>query len=119
MGGEAGVRSVKPGEGEKGSQALSISGQKGTQNRLVGIKRRPSQVNCAPPGNISVHVVDWRTSQGGWLRLALTDVAGSGDITRVQLSASPSPGQVGRGKRLQKAHSRSTRPSPSSCQALI
>ena len=61
------------------------------------------QVNCAPPRDISVHVADWRTSQGGWLRLALLDVAGGGDITRVQLSPSPSPGQVGHAMQLTRA----------------
>lgn len=43
------------------------------------------QVNCNPPGNLAVKVDQY---QGGWLRLALTNVAGSGDVTSVELAPS-------------------------------
>lgn len=50
--------------------------------------RRPLQVNCRPPGGITVHVDQYRADSGAWLKLALRDVAGQGDIVGVSLAPS-------------------------------
>jgi hypothetical protein len=47
-------------------------------------------VDCEPDGNIVVDVDQFRTSDGGYARLALKSVAGSGDLTSVELRRSPS-----------------------------
>lgn len=39
-----------------------------------------SQVPCNPPGNIKIAVTQLRREGGGYIRLALRDVAGSGDV---------------------------------------
>ena len=59
--------------------------------RSTPSRRPPSlapQVNCSPPGNMAVHVGQYRTADGSWLRLALLDVAGDGDIAGIDLAAS-------------------------------
>ena len=60
------------------------------QHRLLP---HPPQVNCNPPGNMAVHMGQYRSTQGSWLRLALLDVAGDGDITGIDLAASQVGGE--------------------------
>lgn len=43
------------------------------------------QVECAPTSPIVVDVDTYRTTQGGYLRLDLQDVAGSGALASVEL----------------------------------
>ncbi|KAL4440660.1 hypothetical protein ABPG77_000369 [Micractinium sp. CCAP 211/92] len=58
---------------------------------LGQVSGRFRRVNCNPPGNVQVHVDTYRATEGGWLRLALTQVAGAGDIASIQLAPSQSP----------------------------
>lgn len=44
------------------------------------------QVPCPFSGNITVRVHNYRSTAGGWLRLALRNVAGMADINSVQLA---------------------------------
>jgi hypothetical protein len=46
------------------------------------------QVPCDPPGDIMTHVDSYRVTEGGWIRLALVGVVGSGDITSVDIKGS-------------------------------
>ncbi|KAI8465741.1 MAG: RlpA-like double-psi beta-barrel-protein domain-containing protein-containing protein [Monoraphidium minutum] len=43
-------------------------------------------VACEPVDPITIHVDAYRVTEGGWLRLALKDVAGEGQITAVELA---------------------------------
>ena len=57
-----------------------------TEGQAVAQFRR---VNCQPgPGGIDVRVNEFRATEGGWVALTLLDVAGSGDITRVEVAES-------------------------------
>lgn len=47
------------------------------------------QAPCDPPTDIVVVVTGYRPTQGGWIRLALLGVAGSGDVTAVEIKGSP------------------------------
>ncbi|KAI3436575.1 hypothetical protein D9Q98_005991 [Chlorella vulgaris] len=49
---------------------------------------RVRRVNCNPPGPLAVQVDQYRATEGGWLRLALRDVSGGGDIQSVELAGS-------------------------------
>lgn len=51
-----------------------------------------TQVNCNPPGPLMVHVDQYRPTSGGFLKLALKDVAGNGDIAAVSLTPSQARG---------------------------
>jgi hypothetical protein len=44
------------------------------------------QVPCSASGNIVVRVNNYRSTAGGWLRLALRNVAGMADVSSVQLA---------------------------------
>jgi hypothetical protein len=44
------------------------------------------QVACPFSGNIVVRVNNYRSTAGGWLRLALRNVAGMADVSSVQLA---------------------------------
>ncbi|GAB4820958.1 hypothetical protein N2152v2_008004 [Parachlorella kessleri] len=46
------------------------------------------RVPCDPPSGITVHVDNYRATQGGWIRLGLVGVAGTGDITSVDIKGS-------------------------------
>eukprot|EP00887_Chlorella_sp_A99_P003678 scaffold7.g3678.t1 len=54
---------------------------------LVAVKWR--QVECAPPTNVTLDVDQFRATEGGYIRLALESVAGSGSITAIELRQSP------------------------------
>ena len=56
------------------------------QGIINGLELR--QVVCAPAGNVSVMVDEWRVSSGGWIRLILSNVAGPG-IKSIELRQSP------------------------------
>jgi hypothetical protein len=43
-------------------------------------------VPCPFSGNIVLRVNNYRSTAGGWLRLALRNVAGTADISSVQLA---------------------------------
>jgi hypothetical protein len=43
-------------------------------------------VECSPPDPITIHISDYRAAAGGWMRLALKNVAGDAAITAVELS---------------------------------
>ncbi|KAI7843972.1 hypothetical protein COHA_002510 [Chlorella ohadii] len=58
---------------------------------LGSVAGRVRRVNCNPPGPIAVAVDKYQVAGGSWLRLALKDVAGSGDIVGVSLAPSSSP----------------------------
>lgn len=45
------------------------------------------QVQCQPPGNITVRVDGYKTDSS-WLRFELLDVAGGGSVSSVQIRAS-------------------------------
>lgn len=65
--------------------------------RLIELATSPSRaalskVNCKPSGNLVIRVLDYRASGGGWLRLTPLRVAGSADVTGIELSGA---GQVG------------------------
>jgi hypothetical protein len=51
---------------------------------------RALQVECEPIDSMTIHVDAFRVSAGGWLRLALSNVAGDGGITAVELAGSVS-----------------------------
>lgn len=46
-------------------------------------------VPCAPAANLSIGVLDYRTSEGGYLRLVPLSVAGSDGIASVELRQTP------------------------------
>lgn len=48
-----------------------------------------AQVECAPPTNVTLDVDQFRATEGGYIRLALESVAGSGSITAIELRQSP------------------------------
>lgn len=58
---------------------------------IAGCRRPPPlmQAPCDPPTDIVVVVTGYRPTQGGWIRLALLGVAGSGDVTAVEIKGSP------------------------------
>ena len=41
------------------------------------------QVNCKPPGGIQIRLIEYRPTLGGYLKLAVLNVAGSGGLTAV------------------------------------
>lgn len=41
------------------------------------------QVNCKPPGGIQIRLIQYRPTLGGYLKLAVLDVAGTGGLTAV------------------------------------
>ncbi len=48
------------------------------------------QVSCNPPGLIVVDVQQLRTTAGGYIKLALDSVKGSGQLTGIALRQTPS-----------------------------
>ena len=51
----------------------------------------PTQVNCNPPDGLVLRALEYRASGGGFLKLALRELAGAADVTGVDVSAA---GQV-------------------------
>ena len=45
------------------------------------------QVNCKPPGGIQIRLIQYRPTLGGYLKLAVLDVAGSGGLTAVGVNS--------------------------------
>ncbi|KAK9841371.1 hypothetical protein WJX74_004628 [Apatococcus lobatus] len=41
------------------------------------------RVNCKPPGGVQIRLIEYRPTLGGYLKLAVLDVAGSGGLTAV------------------------------------
>lgn len=47
------------------------------------------QVECAPSTNISVDIDLYRASEGGYIRLAVDNAAGSGAVQAVEIRGTP------------------------------
>lgn len=52
------------------------------------------QVDCAPPGDIVIDVNTFRSSSGGYIRLALESVAGDGGLESVELREASEDGNA-------------------------
>ena len=46
------------------------------------------QVNCKPPGGLAIRLIQYRPTLGGYLKLAVLDVGGSGGLTAVGVRSS-------------------------------
>ena len=44
------------------------------------------QVECEPADHVAIKVSDYRATEGGWIRLALKNVAGDAGVVHVELS---------------------------------
>jgi hypothetical protein len=44
-------------------------------------------VECEPTDPVTVHIMDYRANEGGWIRLALKNVAGDAALIKVELAA--------------------------------
>lgn len=54
----------------------------------------PRLVECEPSDPITIHLQDFRASEGGWMRLALKNVAGDAGLTAVELRHTPAGGNA-------------------------
>jgi hypothetical protein len=55
---------------------------------LLEILMMVLQVECTPPGNIQFRISDFRNALGGYIKLAVFDVAGSASVSKVELKSS-------------------------------
>jgi hypothetical protein len=44
-------------------------------------------VECEPTDPVIIHIMDYRATEGGWMRLALKNVAGDAALTAVEIAA--------------------------------
>jgi hypothetical protein len=51
-------------------------------------------VECQPTDPVIVHIMDYRATEGGWIRLALKNIAGDAALTAVEIAAGSGPGQA-------------------------
>ncbi len=49
----------------------------------------PLQVECNPSGNITLDIDQYRANEGGYIRLAVEQVAGDAAVQAVELRRSP------------------------------